>query len=188
MDKELEKVLKNVELTDEQIEAIGKQMAENKVFVTKEEKIEERYSKAKSQKESLESELKEAQALIADLKESGKTSEDLQTKISEYEKQLQDLQTQNQLQAKQSAVDIALIKSGARNPKAVSALLDAEKIELGDDGVKGLDEQLEALKVSEPYLFQSSDNGGQPGVINEEDPNGSSNDDKDAFDAVLEKY
>lgn len=188
MNKELEKLLKKVELTDDQIAAIDKEMTDNKVFVTQEEKIEERYSKAKDQKEALDKELKEANDLIADLKKSTASNDELQAKIADSEKRVTELQEQNQLQAKQSAVDLALVKNGAKNPRAVNALLDAEKIELGDGGVKGLDEQLEALKESDPYLFQSDNEEGQPSIVNEESPNGSSGNEKDPFDTVADSY
>lgn len=188
MNKELEKALKNVELTDEQISEIDKQMKEQKVFVTTEENIEERYSKAKSQKENLDKELKEANDLIADLKKNNASSEELQSKITDYEKQVQDLQTQNQVQAKQAAIDLGLMKYGAKNPRAVNALLDAEKIEVTDDGVKGLEEQLDGLKESDSYLFQIDNEDVQPTIVNEEDPNGSSGDDKDAFEEVVSRY
>lgn len=188
MNKELEKALKNAELTDEQISAVDKQMKEEKVFVTTEENIEERYSKAKTQKEALDTELKEANDLIADLKKNNASSEDLQTKIADYEKQVQDLQTENQAQAKQSAVDLAVVKYGAKNPRAVNALLDLEKIEVTEDGVKGVQEQLDGLKESDSYLFQDDNEQPQPTIVNEEDPNGSSGDDKDAFDEVVSRY
>lgn len=54
--------------------------------------------------------------------------------------------------AKNSAVDMAILKAGGRNAKAVKALLDMEKITLKEDGtLDGLD--LDALKKSDGYLF-----------------------------------
>ena len=54
-----------------------------------------------------------------------------------------------------SAVEIALMKAKAKNPKAARALLDESKIKLDGDKVLGLDDQLEALKKSEAYLFDA---------------------------------
>ncbi|NLK37809.1 MAG: hypothetical protein GX299_06975 [Epulopiscium sp.] len=51
-----------------------------------------------------------------------------------------------------SALDMAILQAKGRNPKAIKALLDMEKIKLKEDGtLEGLD--LEALKKSDAYLF-----------------------------------
>ena len=54
------------------------------------------------------------------------------------------------------ALDAALGKAGARNVKAVKALIDAERLKLDGETVIGLDEQLGALKKDEAsaFLFQ----------------------------------
>lgn len=53
-----------------------------------------------------------------------------------------------------SAVEIALMRAKAKNPKAARALLDESKIKLDGDKVLGLDDQLEALKKTDAYLFE----------------------------------
>lgn len=51
-----------------------------------------------------------------------------------------------------SAIDMAIMQAKGRNPKAIKALLDMEKIKLKEDGtLEGFD--LEALKKSDAYLF-----------------------------------
>lgn len=61
-----------------------------------------------------------------------------------------------------SAIQLALVQAKARNPKAARALLDDSKITLNADGtLSGLD--VEALKKSDPYLFEiekKQDEGG----------------------------
>ena len=53
---------------------------------------------------------------------------------------------------KNAAVDMAILQAKGRNPKAIKALLDMEKIKLKDDGtLEGLD--MEGLKESDGYLF-----------------------------------
>jgi len=62
-----------------------------------------------------------------------------------------------------AAVDLAVSRSGARNVKAVKALLDLDKASLNDDGtVAGLDAQLDALKLApdSEFLFDSGERGG----------------------------
>lgn len=54
--------------------------------------------------------------------------------------------------AKHNAVDLAILKAGGKNTKAIKALLDMEKISLKEDGtLEGLD--LAALQASDGYLF-----------------------------------
>ena len=70
------------------------------------------------------------------------------------------------------AVETALLNSKAKNTVAVKALLkDLDKAELLEDGsIKGLEEQITALKKSDAYLFDSvvpqkqTLKGLQPGV------------------------
>lgn len=53
-----------------------------------------------------------------------------------------------------TAVNSELAKVGAKNTKAVKALLDFGSISLGEDGnVVGLSEQLDAVRNSDGYLF-----------------------------------
>lgn len=53
------------------------------------------------------------------------------------------------------ALDVALLSSKARDVTAVRALLDAEKITLDNGKLTGLDEQLEVLKKSHDYMFET---------------------------------
>ena len=52
------------------------------------------------------------------------------------------------------AIDLALTKAGARNNKAVKALLDEEKLAFNDKGeLVGISEQLDNIKKDNDYLF-----------------------------------
>ena len=59
-----------------------------------------------------------------------------------------------------SALELKLIGSGAKNTKALKALLDLNKIELGEEGLTGFNEQLEAIKADNDYLFAAPGAGG----------------------------
>lgn len=55
---------------------------------------------------------------------------------------------------KDAAVDAAIMQAKGRNPKAIKALLDMDKISLKEDGtLEGLD--LEGLRKSDEYLFDT---------------------------------
>ena len=57
------------------------------------------------------------------------------------------------------AIEKALAAAKAKNAKAVKALLDLEKVKLDGEQLLGLDEQLKAIKESDPYLFGDSTPG-----------------------------
>lgn len=60
------------------------------------------------------------------------------------------------------AVTSALISAGAKNVIAAGALIDKGKITIDDTGIKGLTEQIEAVKKECSYLFY--DNGYSSGM------------------------
>lgn len=104
----------------------------------------------KSQNEKHEKDLKTLQKDNDDNETLKQTIKDLQKQNADakagYEKQLVGMQ-------RDSAIEKALATSGAKNTKAVKALLDADKIVFKDGELSGLSEQLEAYKQSDPYMF-----------------------------------
>ena len=67
-----------------------------------------------------------------------------------------------------NAIENALTAAGAKNSKAVKALLDVSKVKLGEDGkLSGWDEQIKAIQKSDGYLFNAKQQifrGFQPGA------------------------
>lgn len=104
----------------------------------------------KSQNEKHEKDLKTLQKDNGDNETLKQTIKDLQKQNAdakaEFEQQLVGMQ-------RDSAIEKALATSGAKNTKAVKALLDADKIVFKDGELSGLAEQLEAYKQSDPYMF-----------------------------------
>ena len=60
-------ILKSNGLSEEQISAITREMGRNKIYITYEEKIEERYKKMKLQRDTLRSRLKLAEEALEKL-------------------------------------------------------------------------------------------------------------------------
>lgn len=125
---------------------------------------EEQAEKVLAEMTELQKSLKERDSLRSQLEELKKASGD----NAELQKQITALQQQNAEQAKahkaelaqlklDNAIDNALTAAGAKNLKAVRALLDMEKLQLGEDGkLQGWPEQLEALQKSDGYLFAAA--------------------------------
>ena len=99
---------------------------------------------------------------IVALKEAAKGNDELTTKYTElqgkYEKDTKDLQDKLAQSQYNAAVDMALMGSGAKNTKALRALLDMEKIKYENDTLSGLDEQIEAIKKDNDFLFETAQN------------------------------
>lgn len=120
--------------------------------------------------EQAEKVLAEMAGLLKQLKDRDKQLADLQKAAGDNEglqKQIKALQQQNAEQQKahaaelaqlklDNAIDNALSSAGARNNKAVKALMDLSSVKLGEDGkLQGWQEQLEALQKSDGYLFEA---------------------------------
>ena len=110
----------------------------------------------------------EAKALAAQLEEAGQAIESFKAmdvdaiKAAAEEWKSKAELAQQEAEQKITAVKFdhalqdALREAKARNPKAVKALLDLEKIKLSDEGgLEGLEEQLTAVKTDNDFLFES---------------------------------
>lgn len=88
-----------------------------------------------------------------------------------------------------SAVSLALVEAKAKNPKLARAALDMSVIKLDGEKLLGLNDQLEALKKSDAYLFDTEENsGGQGGARVTTGGHHGSNNNNDNFMATVMKY
>ncbi|KLU74266.1 phage scaffolding protein [Clostridium botulinum] len=109
-----------------------------------------------------------------DIKKRDKDLEDLQGKIKDNEElniEIENLKAANKkasedYEAKLNQISFdtkfekAIAGYKAKNPKALRALLDMEKVKLVDDTFIGLEEQVNTLKESDAYLFEAEQTGG----------------------------
>ena len=123
----------------------------------------------------------ELQKEIADLREKNeKQANEWQTKISE--------------QSKNFSISNALRDAGAKNVKAVTALLDMDKVSVDDNGnLIGLSDQVKALQETDAYLFAQKQEeqqvkpkvelfaGGNPNSATPKDPSNMSLDEQTAL-------
>lgn len=147
--------LKELGLTDEQIGSI---MALHGVTVNE---LNSRVSTAEQQATQYQEQLEKNQNELNDFKANAKGNEDLTKQLEDLQSRFDEIKTSSEQQIadlkKSSAIDLALTQAGAKNIKAAKALLDSESLELTDEGLKGLDNQLAALKESDGYLFGQSE-------------------------------
>ncbi|MBK4843390.1 phage scaffolding protein [Enterococcus faecium] len=147
--------LKGLGLTDEQI---GSVMALHGVTVNE---LNSKVSTAEQQATQYQEQLDKNQNELNDFKANAKGNEDLTKQLEDLQSKFDETKTSSEQQIadlkKSSAIDLALTQAGAKNIKAAKALLDGESLELTDEGLKGLDDQLAALKESDGYLFGQSE-------------------------------
>lgn len=142
-----------------------------------------RFDEVNDSKKKLEQDLKDRDGQLETLKNSTGDVEAMKKQIADLQKANKDAADAHAAEIKQmkidSAIDAALTAAKAKNNTAVKALLkDLDKAELADDGtIKGLAEQIEALRKSDDYLFEAKDSkktqvkGATPGESGNEDGN-----------------
>lgn len=149
-------ILKAQNLTDEQINNITTKMKEEKIYTTSLENADERYTKLKSQKADLDEQIKTANTTITELKKNNKNNEALQKTIQDHEATIENLKKESAQKDFNYALDSALKDNKCKNAKALKALLDLENIKFNEGKLEGLEGQLNALKESDGYLFDTS--------------------------------
>lgn len=154
-------------LTEEQAKKVMDSLDGN--YVTK-----TRFNEVNEENKTLKKSVSDRDKQLEDLKKSSGDNEELK-------KQIETLQQENANQKKahdaemtqlrlDNAIDAALTAAGAKNIKAVRALIDTSKVKVGeDDKLTGFDDLLSAVQKSDSYLFtekQQKQNfkGFQPGA------------------------
>lgn len=139
------KVLEDMGLSKEQIDTI---MAENGKDITREQGVANTY---KTQLDDVEKKLKDFDGVdVKDLQGKIQTlTGELNTIKSTYESQIEGMKFQSTLEAK-------INSSGARNAKAVMAMLDMDSLKASKNQDSDIALALEKVKEDNDYLFQSS--------------------------------
>lgn len=159
----IKELLKKLGYTDEDVTKIEKGLSEEKIFLTKQENIEERYSKLKTQKEDLE---KQVQTLTEtntniqneydNYKKGSITQDEYETKVQEIQNQANEKVKQNEFNSK-LAIKLMSRDINAKDIVDIKANLDMSKISLDGENFIGLDEQIKNLKERKDYLFNKEE-------------------------------
>ena len=137
----------------------------------------QRFDEVNNAKKALEETVKERDKQLDDLKKSD-------ADVDVLKKQIADLQAANKKAADEhkaemirlkidGIVDSTLISAGAKNTKAIRALMDVDGFKLQEDGtVFGLNDALKAVQKSDPYLFESKETKPEPKGMKGFEPQG----------------
>ena len=132
-----------------------------------------KHDEAVEEGKTLKAQVAERDKQLETLKASAGDNEELKKQIEDMKKQNADQEKAHKAELAQlkldNAIDAALTAAGAKNSKAVKALIDVSKVKLGEDGkLTGWDDQIKAVQKSDAYLFnvQQKNNfkGFQPGA------------------------
>ena len=117
----------------------------------------ERLNEVAQQRDEYKNMLEKRDNQLEELKTKATGNEELQKRIQELEEL--NKQTKEEYESKLEAqkfdyeLEKAIREAGARNVKAVKALLNTEQIQLVNGQLVGLEEQLENIKKTDDYLF-----------------------------------
>lgn len=146
--------LKKIGLSDEQMDAV---MAAHGQTV---QSLNTQIATLQQSETDLKGQLSSRDKDLAKLQKDNKDNEELLGQIDSLKKQYKDLEkTSNDNLVKiqrESALNSLLVESKVKNPKAVAALLDDEKIVFKEGELSGAKEQIEALQKSDAYLLGAS--------------------------------
>ena len=163
--------LQGIGLNDEQIRSV---MAEYGKEINP---LKQAQANAEQERGSLKSQLEDVNGQLSEAQKNSKKGSELQGQLKDLQKQFEDskAKAEEQLQATKKDYEIAaaLSKAGAKNDKAVKALLDTEKVNFDDNGkLIGLSEQLEAVKKDNDFLFaDANESNPKPTITSKGNPN-----------------
>lgn len=134
--------------------------------------IENAKSQAKSElqaeNDTLKQQLAQQTQAINDLQAKEGASEESKQQFEELKAQFDQYKLDSEANlaqvTKTNAVALALKDVGAYNSEDLMKFIDLDKIELGEDGKPQLEDTINSLKESSPYLFQAEDKQPNPNI------------------------
>ena len=141
------------------------------------------------ERDRLKNQLQNAEAQLETLKTDANTSAEQKAALdklqAEYDKYKADAEAELAKTNKVNAINLALKDTKAHNPAALMKFIDVDAIELDDNGKPKLDEVINGLKESDPYLFQVDESKPNPTIVPGGNPAAGADNPEAAFAAAL---
>ncbi|MBS8093965.1 scaffolding protein [Streptococcus suis] len=174
-------------LTEEQAKDVfalhGKDLNANKSAL---ETITQERDSLKSQLQNTEAQL---ETLKADANTSAEQKEALDKLQAEYDKYKADAAAELAQTQKVNAINLALKDTKAHNPETLMKFIDVDAIELDDNGKPKLDEVINRLMESDPYLFKAEEESiPNPNIVPPGNPAANGTGNTDPFQAIIDGY
>lgn len=153
-----EELLESLGIEQAEIEKITGGMKENKIYLSANEHIDDRYTKLKAQNDSNAEALSQANALIEQLKGDSASTEQMKAQIAEYQKQAEEAKAELAAAQLDNAVKVALMGAKATDIDYMAfKLRESGELELDEKGnIKGIDDKLATLKTRFPNQFEAA--------------------------------
>ena len=117
-----------------------------------------KFDEAATAKSNLETQIKERDKQLETLKKTAGDKEKLEATIKQLQEDNKSAKTKYETDLKNLRIDSAVklkLSGTAQDVDIVASLIDKTKLIVSDDGtVTGLDEQINPLKTSKPFLFK----------------------------------
>ena len=147
-------------------------------------------SELQAENEALKQQLEQQTQAINDLQAKEGASAESKQQLEELKAQFDQYKLDSEANlaqvTKTNAVALALKDVGAYNSEDLMKFIDLDKIELGEDGKPQLEDTINSLKESSPYLFQAEDKQPNPNIsVHGNPPAETGNDHLSAEDKAL---
>jgi len=123
--------------------------------------------------------LKSLESISADQKEA------IDKLQADYDKYKQEAEAELAKTNKVNAINLALKDTKAHNPAALMKFIDVDAIELDENGKPKIDDVINGLKESDPYLFEEDSGKPNPNILPQGNPAAGTGSADDAFAAAL---
>lgn len=127
-----------------------------------------KFDEAATAKSNLEMQIKERDKQLETLKKTAGDKEKLESTIQQLQEENKSSKTKYEQDLKNLRIDSAVklkLTNTAQDVDIVASLIDKTKLIVSDDGtVTGLDEQINPLKQSKPFLFKNDKQSYKPKV------------------------
>lgn len=127
-----------------------------------------KFDEAAAAKSNLETQIKERDKQLETLKKTAGDKEKLEATIKQLQEDNKSAKTKYETDLKNLRIDSAVklkLSGTAQDVDIVAGLIDKTKLIVSDDGtVTGLDEQINPLKQSKPFLFKNDKQSYEPKV------------------------
>lgn len=178
--------LLNLGLTEEQAKSVfalrGKELNEDKSAL----------ETITQERDSLKSQLQKAEEQVEHLKSLENISAEQKDAIdklqAEYDKYKNEAAAELAQTKKVSAINLALKDTNAFNPDKLMKFIDVDAIEVDENGKPQIDEVINGLKESDPYLFKAEESKSSPNILPQGNPAGEGTSDVDPFQAIIDGY
>ena len=147
-----------------------------------------------AENETLKQQLETQSQTLEDLKKSSEANSDVKQALEklqqEYEQYKVESDSKLQQINKTNAIALALKDVKAHDSDVLMKLIDIDKIELGEDGKPKLDEVVNGLRESKPFLFEQEQvqQQTQPQIVVGGNPNGTGQAETDPFQAIINQF